>query len=88
MHRGALAGVGNTFATLASTVGPILIAGMLERYKSWTMNFGFIAFCFFVGAATYTTLADTANLDKPDDPRRGKAKANDGEISPDRIERV
>lgn len=54
-------------ATLASTVGPILIAGMLETYHSWTINFGFIALCFFIGAVTYTSVADTRNLDRPQD---------------------
>lgn len=66
-------------ATLASTVGPILIAGLLETYHSWTMNFSFIALCFFVGAVSYITFADTAVLDNIDErkPKGKKAKMSD-----------
>lgn len=63
-HRGGLTGVGNTVATLASTLGPLATAHVLHHYDSWTLNFGFIAFCFWVGGVSYLQFAGVDDLDE------------------------
>lgn len=59
---------------------------MLETYHSWTMNFGFIALCFFVGAASYTTFADTKILDHIDDRSHKSPPVMSGDLTDDRKE--
>lgn len=66
-HRGGLSGVGNTFATLASTVGPLLTAHVLEHYSSWVVNFLFVAVLFWVGGVVYILFAGADDLDEEEE---------------------
>jgi hypothetical protein len=56
---------GNTFATLASTVGPVLTADWLDAYHSWPLLFSGIGCVFFGSALLYACMGGVSRLDQP-----------------------
>ena len=64
-HRGLLGGFGNTVATLASALGPILTADLLMEYHSWPLLFSMICVIFCSMGGAYACLGNARSLDRP-----------------------
>eukprot|EP00927_Polykrikos_kofoidii_P042426 TRINITY_DN36366_c0_g1_i1.p1 TRINITY_DN36366_c0_g1~~TRINITY_DN36366_c0_g1_i1.p1 ORF type:complete len:469 (-),score=84.77 TRINITY_DN36366_c0_g1_i1:71-1417(-) len=68
-YSGMLAGLGNTFASVASFLSPVLGARTLEAFggpneaSSWSALYSLIFFCCFGGILFYVPLASTESID-------------------------
>ena len=60
---GVVAGVGNTIASLASYVGPLLVAWLLESYRSWGLVFVSVALANVLAASAFATLSTATPID-------------------------
>eukprot|EP00927_Polykrikos_kofoidii_P036237 TRINITY_DN30603_c0_g2_i1.p1 TRINITY_DN30603_c0_g2~~TRINITY_DN30603_c0_g2_i1.p1 ORF type:complete len:443 (+),score=51.52 TRINITY_DN30603_c0_g2_i1:136-1464(+) len=65
---GLLSGMGNTFASVSSYIGPLVVGWTLERYKSWPHVFVIIASVNLTAALIFGTLSTVEPVD--DDSKR------------------
>jgi sugar phosphate permease len=67
-HRGVLAGVSNTVATIASTIEPVIVAEALREVVSWPTLFTAVGMLFASAGVIYTQFGGVRNLDTPQPP--------------------
>merc|ERR1712039_187967 len=60
---GLLSGLGNTVASMASFVGPVVVGEILARYKSWTLVFAVVGLVQVVAAVVFGTLSRVEPID-------------------------
>jgi MFS family permease len=60
---GAVTGIGNTLASLASFAGPNLVAYVLQRYGSWTPVFAILAILQVLAGAGFLLFSTTTPVD-------------------------
>lgn len=60
---GAVTGIGNTFASLASFAGPHLVAYVLRRYGSWAPVFAMLAMLQLLAGAGFLLFSTTTPVD-------------------------
>jgi len=62
-HGGLVSGLGNTLASLASFISPLIVSRILAGSNTWTPVFGAVAAVNIAAAAAFATLSTTTPID-------------------------
>lgn len=61
---GLVSGVGNTLASLASFVFPLIVSHVLQRYESWALVFALVSIIHLCAAGVFGTLSGVEPIDR------------------------
>jgi len=77
---GLISGIGNTVASAASSIGPLVVAHLNESSGSWRMSFTSVAVLDIAAAGVFFAFASTTPIENervgstPEVPLQDKAK--------------